>query len=56
MTIYIVTTGQYSDYDIQAVFSTEALADAYVRKEGFDKNKWSHWDILDMKVDEECPS
>ena len=30
MTIYIVTQGSYSDYHIQAVFTDEALADAYV--------------------------
>lgn len=34
MKIYIVTAGTYSDYRIEAVFTTEELAKAYVDKYG----------------------
>lgn len=32
--IYIVTSGEYSDYDINAVFSTKELANDYVQQHG----------------------
>jgi len=31
MTVYIVTSGEYSDYGINVVFSTREKADAYVK-------------------------
>ena len=30
--VYIVTSGEYSDYSIEACFSTKALAEAYLRR------------------------
>ena len=32
--IYIVTSGEYSDYSIEAVFSTVALAEYYIQQNG----------------------
>ena len=32
MSVYIVTEGEYSDYHVEAVFSTESAAEAYVKK------------------------
>ena len=55
MKVYIVTTGQYSDFQIQAVFSTETAAEAYGRSSGWDKNPYSYWDIDEREVDEEAP-
>jgi hypothetical protein len=34
-TIYIVTSGEYSDYSIEAVFSTRADAELYLKQPGF---------------------
>ncbi len=51
MKIYIVTTGSYSDYGIDAVFSIEEKVEAYARAQGFDKNPFSHWDIDEQEVD-----
>lgn len=34
--IYIVTSGEYSDYHIDAVFSTEELAVDYIQQHGID--------------------
>lgn len=31
-TVYVVTSGEYSDYGIHAIFSTRALADAYIKR------------------------
>jgi len=33
-TIYIITSGEYSDYGIRAVFTDKALADAYINMYG----------------------
>lgn len=35
-TVYVVTSGSYSDYGINAIFSTEELANAYVNEAGPD--------------------
>lgn len=42
MIAYIVTSGSYSDYGINAVFTTEALADEYCKQMGgvFDVEEW----------------
>lgn len=32
MKVYVVTSGEYSDYQIEAIFSTKALADAHIQK------------------------
>ena len=34
--IYIVTSGEYSDYAIDAVFSTEEKAHEYIQQHGSD--------------------
>lgn len=36
MTVYVVTSGEYSDYSICAIFSTKELAQAHVDKGGGD--------------------
>ncbi len=41
MDVFIVTSGDYSDYGIEAVFSTEALAKEYVaQSNGADIETW----------------
>lgn len=45
--IYIVTSGCYSDYQIEAVFTTEEKANEYVQQHGTDYN------IEEYDVDEE---
>lgn len=45
--IYIVTSGEYSDYHIEAVFSTEEKAVDYVEQNGTDYN------IEEYELDEE---
>ena len=45
--IYIVTSGEYSDYHIDAVFSTKELADDYIQQNGID------YEIEEYNIDEE---
>lgn len=50
MKVYIVTDGQYSDYRIQAVFSTKALAKEYLAE--YNKDPGHHGDIEPWDLDE----
>lgn len=45
--IYIVTSGEYSDYHIDAVFSTKGLAEDYIQQNGTD------YRIEEYNLDEE---
>ena len=45
--IYIVTSGEYSDYNIEAVFSTREKAEEYIQQHG------THYRIEPHGVDEE---
>lgn len=46
MKVYIVTSGTYSDYEIEAVFSTEDKAKAYVDKYGdYDNLGYKEWEL-----------
>ena len=45
--IYIVTSGEYSDYHIDAVFSTQKLAEDYIQQNGTD------YKIEEYNLDEE---
>jgi hypothetical protein len=45
--IYIVTSGEYSDYHIDAVFSTKELAEDYIQQNGID------YEIEEYNLDEE---
>lgn len=47
MKIYIVTSGEYSDYGIDAVFSTKEKADEYIQQHGTD------YHIEEYDLDEE---
>ena len=47
--VYIVTTGSYSDYHIEAVFSKKELADEYCKRAG------SSYDIEEWQLDEPIP-
>ena len=51
-TVYIVTSGSYSDYSIDAVFSTRGLADAYV--EELRKAKGDAPDVEEWPLDEQA--
>ena len=44
--VFIVTSGRYSDYQIEAVFSTREKAEAYINAKGTD-NSWAvnEWDV-----------
>ena len=44
MNVYVVTTGDYSDYHIEAIFSTKELADEYVRRGGEEYNV-EEWEL-----------
>ena len=44
MNVYVVTTGDYSDYHIEAIFSTKELADEYVRRGG-DEYEVDEWEL-----------
>ena len=45
--IYIVTSGEYSEYEINAVFSTKEKANAYIQQHG------TYYDIEEYDLDEE---
>jgi hypothetical protein len=45
--IYIVTSGEYSEYKINAVFSTKEKANAYIQQHG------TYYDIEEYDLDEE---
>lgn len=54
MKIYIVTAGTYSDYKIEAVFTTEEKAEAYVDKYGdYDNRSIEEWDTDTENTDKE---
>jgi hypothetical protein len=42
--VFVVTSGSYSDYSIQEIFSTKELADAYLKEcdpsDGYDIEEW----------------
>ena len=48
--VYVVTSGSYSDYHIEAVFSTEELAEKYIHatKSG---NRWDDASIEEWDLD-----
>ncbi len=45
--VYVVTSGEYSDYSIEAVFSTVGLAESYIQQNGTD------FRIEEYNIDEE---
>lgn len=53
--IYIVSSGQYSDYGIDGVFSTKELAQAYIdsfsKKDGWDEMDIEIWELDPHKED-----
>jgi hypothetical protein len=50
-TIYIVTSGEYSDYRIDAVFSTKENAEAHI-KMFFNEDSWSTPEIEEYIIDQ----
>ena len=42
-TAYVVTSGEYSDYGVDAVFATLGLAEAWLRGEGLTENEHGEW-------------
>ena len=40
-TVYVVTSGSYSDYGIRAIFSTQELAQAYIDKANAAETYWA---------------
>ena len=47
--VFIVTSGCYSDYQIEAVFSTREKAEAYINAKGTDND----WEVNECDVDAE---
>lgn len=47
--VFIVTSGRYSDYQIEAVFSTREMAEAYINAKGTDYD----WMVNECDVDAE---
>lgn len=52
-TIYIVTSGCYSDYSIDAVFSTKEKAEAYIVSLNEPKDKYGPSQIEEYELDED---
>ena len=50
MTVYVLTSGEYSDYSITAVFSSKQLAEQYIAKTN---EKYRDWNIEEWVLDEE---
>ena len=50
-TIYIVTAGVYSDYHIEAVFSSEEQADRYVA--AHNTSRWDRYEVQDWVLDKD---
>lgn len=51
--VYVVTSGEYSDYGIDAIFSTQELAQKFI--DVFSKDKWrsmsvEQWDLDPIKT------
>jgi hypothetical protein len=56
MTVYVVTSGEYSDYGVNAIFSTKELAQIYMEKfsnpDRFSEfNDIQEWEVDDMEAD-----
>lgn len=47
--VFVVTSGDYSDYGIDAIFSTRDLAQAFI--DAFKANKWHEMDIEEWDLD-----
>ena len=47
-TIYIVTSGTYSDYHIDGIFSTQELAEAYIKQF---QDKWDKMEVEEWTLD-----
>ena len=50
--VYVVTSGQYSDYGIVAIFSTKKQAKKYLNESGLDKKDYSSGRIEEYELDE----
>lgn len=50
-TIYVVTSGQYSDYGIECMFSNQEDAENYVKLYNENENKWDSADIEEWELD-----
>lgn len=50
MKIYIVTSGSYSDYGINCVFSTKEKADEYVKMKNL-SDRWEDYNVEEYDVD-----
>ena len=48
-TVYVVTSGEYSDYGIDAIFSTRELAQSFI--DAFKADKWHEMDIEEWDLD-----
>lgn len=47
--VFVVTSGEYSDYGIDAIFSTRELAQSFI--DAFKANKWYEMDIEEWDLD-----
>jgi len=47
--VFVVTSGTYSDYGIDAIFTTRELAQSFI--DAFEANKWHEMDIEEWDLD-----
>lgn len=52
-TVYLVTSGEYSDYSINGVFSTEQLAEEFAAK--IEGGEVDPWELDERSQEENCP-
>jgi hypothetical protein len=52
--VFIVTSGEYSDYGISAVFSTEEGAQRFIDVRG--TGRWDYYQIEEYELDEDAPA
>lgn len=46
--VFVVTSGEYSDYGIDAIFTTRELAQLFI--DAFNKNEWREFNIEDWEL------
>ncbi len=53
--VYIITSGEYSDYRINAVFLDKENAELYIERANGGEDRWQECGIEEWDVDEEVP-
>ena len=53
--VWLVTSGEYSDYSLDALFATEALAKAYVEHMNGDRDTYGEHECVEWQIATELP-